>query len=62
MHDYVELVSRIRDENDRKMVDEPLAIGGDLFATFVENWKIRTARWHRFPDYDETWAAIRSSE
>ena len=56
---FVDLVSRIRDENARELVEDPIAIGGDLFATYVENWKIRTVLWHRFPDYDTTWQTIR---
>ncbi len=60
--EYVALVDRIRDENDRRLVSEPIAIGGDLFATFVENWRTRTVLWHRFPDYDMTWASIHASQ
>lgn len=57
--DYVDYAIRVKDENDRGLVDEVIPIGGDLFATFVENWKIRTVLWHRFPDYDTTWDKIR---
>ena len=57
--DYVDYAARVKDEHDRGLVDEVIPIGGDLFATFVENWKIRTVLWHRFPDYDTTWERLR---
>lgn len=58
--DYVHYATRVKDENDRGLVDDAIPIGGDLIATFVENWKIRTVLWHRFPDYDATWERLRA--
>ena len=60
--DYIDYATRVKDEHDRGLVDEVIPIGGDLFATFVENWKIRTVLWHRFPDYDTTWEQIRPQD
>lgn len=60
--DYIDYATRVKDEHDRDLVDEVIPIGGDLFATFVENWKIRTVLWHRFPDYDTTWEQIRPQD
>lgn len=53
--DLVDLACRLRESNDAHMLAGTggVCIGGDLFATVVENWKISTFRVHRFPDYEE---------
>ena len=51
--EYIDLAHRLRDENERLRDTGGVPIGGDLFATLIENGSIRTIRWHRFPDYDE---------
>lgn len=51
-----ELVSfavRVREENDNGDAPEPVQIGGELYATRLENGHIQTALWHQFPDYND---------
>lgn len=55
---FIDLANRIRDENDRGLSQIPVAIGGHLFVTHVENWSIRTVLWHSFPDLADHWSAI----
>lgn len=57
-NDYIQLVTRLKDENDQAMVPNPIGIGGEIHATVVENWSIQTVRWHRFPDYESTRTAM----
>lgn len=54
----IELATRIRADNDKRIAYRPCAIGGELYVTILNSWVTQTGRLHRFPDYDETRAAI----
>lgn len=56
--DIVALAHEVRDFNSQILGEGGVAIGGELYATFVENGRIQTARCHRFADYDETRKAM----
>jgi hypothetical protein len=58
--EVVALAVRVRDLNNEQLHDGGwgVRIGGDLFATLIENWTIQTARWHRFDDYAQRAEAI----
>ncbi|MGX1703720.1 hypothetical protein [Microbacterium sp. NPDC055357] len=49
----VDLAIRVRDMNGQQQgVGWGVAIGGDLYATFVENKCVQSWLWHRFDDHD----------
>lgn len=58
--EVIDLALKVREINDAQIADGGwgVRIGGELYATMVQNWNIQTVRWHRFADYDETAAAV----
>lgn len=56
--EYVELAKRLREENDSGAVDQPVAIGGELYLMIVRDGFSQTVRIHKFDDYDDQWAAM----
>lgn len=58
----IALALRVRDLNNQNLGDWGVHIGGELYATLIENWSIHTRRWHRFEDYDQTDAAIHAGK
>ncbi|WP_307224433.1 hypothetical protein [Microbacterium arborescens] len=56
--DYIDLATRIRDENDRRLTTDHVRIGGRLYATYLTRGHISTQLIHQFPDYEQTWERI----
>lgn len=52
----IDLAIRVRDANDQDPAG--VHIGGDLFATIIQNWRTTTMRLHRFDDFDDDWQAM----
>lgn len=51
--EIIELAAKIRQENDELRTPGPVAIGGDLFVTFMERHRTLTERIYRWSDHAE---------
>lgn len=51
--EIVDLAVRIREENDELRTPGPVAIGGDLFVTYMDRDRTITERLYRWDDYRE---------
>ncbi|TCJ23549.1 hypothetical protein E0W80_10430 [Microbacterium sp. PI-1] len=49
----IDLAVKLRDENDNGRTDGPVAIGGDLYRTFMMRGQTVTERMHRWPDHSD---------
>ncbi|KQQ66111.1 hypothetical protein ASF63_12375 [Microbacterium sp. Leaf320] len=59
--EIVALAIKLRDENDELRTEYPVAIGGDLFVTFLSRNSSETHRIYQWPDHAEMNAAMPES-
>ena len=53
--EFIELATKIREENDAGKTEVRIDIGGELHLLYVKDRFSQTAVVHRFPDYDDHW-------